>query len=145
MDKRTKVVVDTNVVLDVMMNRVPNAVESSDVLRICSSQLSGMITATQTKDIFFLMERWGKKTPAEAKELIRKLKDNLKVLDVNLKDVNSALECEMDDYEDALIAHCGNRHKADYIITRNENDFKQSPVPALTPTEFLNEFYSTVK
>ena len=142
MDSRTKIVIDTNVILDVMMNRMPEAEESADVLRICSSQLLGMITATQTKDIFFLLERWGKKTPAEAKALIRILRDNLKLLDVNQADVDSALDSEMNDYEDALIAHCSNRHKADCIITRNENDYKQSPVPALTPTEFLCQFYS---
>jgi len=48
----------------------------------------------------------------------------------------------MNDYEDALLAHCAKRVKADYIITRNIVDFKNSPVLPITPTDFLLLFKS---
>ena len=141
-NRNIKVLIDTNVILDVMMNRAPHYGNSSAFLKLCSSQMPGLITATQTKDIFYLLETVGKKSASEAKAFIRKLTDNIKAINVNMSDVSYALDSEMDDYEDALIAFCGKRHKVDYIITRNENDFIKSPVPALSPQAFLEQFFS---
>jgi hypothetical protein len=41
------------------------------------------------------------------------------------------------DYEDALQAQCAKRRRLDHIITRDEQGFKDSPVPPLTPTDFI--------
>jgi predicted nucleic acid-binding protein len=41
------------------------------------------------------------------------------------------------DFEDAVIAAIARREKADYIITRNIKDYSKSPIPAITPEEFL--------
>ena len=43
----------------------------------------------------------------------------------------------MNDYEDALIAYSANRANATFIVTNNKKDYKNSPVPALTPAEFI--------
>jgi len=99
---------------------------------MCGDQWTGLITASQTTDIFYLLRR-EKKSAAEAKAIIQKLVDNLTVADVTVADVKNALVSEIDDYEDALLAFCGKRRKADYIITRNDRDFKNSPIKAVTP------------
>lgn len=41
-------------------------------------------------------------------------------------------------YEDAVQSITAERIKADYIITRNTKDFRDSKVRALTPEEFFN-------
>ena len=41
----------------------------------------------------------------------------------------------MQDFEDAVVAATAARHSAAYIITRNIDDFRFSPVPAITPKE----------
>jgi hypothetical protein len=43
----------------------------------------------------------------------------------------------MKDFEDALVASVAEVTGSDYIVTRNVPDFAGSPVPAMTPTEFL--------
>jgi predicted nucleic acid-binding protein len=43
----------------------------------------------------------------------------------------------MPDFEDAVIAAVAQREGADYIVTRNTKDFIASPVPAITPEDFL--------
>jgi len=40
---------------------------------------------------------------------------------------------------DALVASVAEVTGCDYIVTRNTADFSGSPVPAITPTEFLEE------
>jgi hypothetical protein len=43
----------------------------------------------------------------------------------------------MNDFEDALVATVAEVTGSDYIVTRNVPDFAGSPVPAITPAEFL--------
>jgi predicted nucleic acid-binding protein len=52
-------------------------------------------------------------------------------------DVFSAIASDFYDFEDALISAVAAREKADFIITRNKKDFKNSKVPAASPEEFL--------
>lgn len=54
------------------------------------------------------------------------------------EDVNAAIASNMTDFEDALVSAIAARCRMDYIITRNTRDFRESPVKALTPQEFLN-------
>jgi len=136
-----KVLIDTNVILDVLTRREPHFEQSAAFLRLCGSRLTGCIAASQTTDIFYLLRREGMDTQA-AKALVKKLTDNVKVGEINAADVQAALASDMPDYEDALLACCAKRQRASYIITRNEKDFKPSPVPALSPQTFLEKVYS---
>ena len=136
-----KVSIDTNVILDVLIGRESHLEASSAFLKLCGRQVTGLIAASQTTDIFFLLCREGHDAQT-VKAFLKKLVNNVKVIGVTAADVSNALASDMTDFEDALLAYCGQRQKAEYIITRNEKDFGQSPVPALTPHAFLDKFYS---
>jgi predicted nucleic acid-binding protein len=135
-----KILIDTNVILDVLTGREPHFKASADVLKLCGARLTGLITASQTTDIFYMLRREGKDVQS-AKAILKKLTDNIKVINVTSDDVKNALSSGIADYEDALLACGAKRQKAEYIITRNEKDFQQSPVTAITPIKFLEEFY----
>lgn len=131
-----KALIDTNVILDVFTGRQPHYDASAAFLKLCGRTVTGIVIASQTTDIFYLLRREGKDI-ADVKLVIQKLIDNIKVADVTVKDVRNALESDMPDYEDALLAFCGKRLNADYIVTRNETDFAKSPIPALSPQVFV--------
>ena len=135
-----RVLIDTNVILDILTKREPHYEHSAALLRLCGARINGFMTANQTTDIFYMLCREGLKE-ADAKAVLHKLTDNLKVIDVTVADVMNALVSEISDYEDTLLAFCSKRKKIDYIITRNERDFRQSPVPALSPQAFLESLY----
>jgi len=63
------------------------------------------------------------------------------IIDVTAKDVRNAFHPDVGDFEDELISVCAERAKIDYIITRNTKDFTNSPVPAITPEDFLTKFF----
>ena len=44
---------------------------------------------------------------------------------------------EFSDFEDCLQDECAQEVSADFIVTRNVDDFKHSRVKAITPEEFL--------
>jgi len=133
-----KVLIDTNVILDVLTRREPHFEQSAAFLRLCGTRLTGCIAASQTTDIFYVLRREGMEARA-AKALVKKLTDNVKVVDTNAADVQAALASDMPDYEDALLAYCAKRQRAACIVTRNEKDFKASPVSALSPQAFLEQ------
>jgi len=136
-----KVLIDTNIILDVLTEREPHFEFSASFLKLCGTQITGCIIASQTTDIFYMLRRSGIDSPS-AIGSIKKLIDNVKVLDINAVDVQNALNSPMPDYEDSLLACCAERQKAEYIITRNEKDFKLSPITALAPRAFLEQFFS---
>jgi len=139
-----KVLLDTNVILDVLIGRKPYVESSSALLKLCGAHITGLITASQTTDIFYILRREGKNID-DAKNVIRKLSDHIKIIDVIAADVKAALDSDMQDYEDALLAFNGKRNKVDYIITRNETDYVKSPVQALSPIAFLEKFFRQIK
>jgi predicted nucleic acid-binding protein len=131
-----KALIDTNVIMDVLLARQPHFEFSQKCAKICGERIIGCLTATQTKDIFYFLEK--SKTPVgEAKRMIKELSAEFVILDILAVDVQSALISGMSDYEDALIAHCAARSGIDYIITRNVKDFDASPVDAISPKDFL--------
>lgn len=92
-----------------------------------------------TTDIVYVLQRsyLDKKETEEALEHILTL---FEFLDGHPLDCRRALESGMPDYEDALIAFAAQRQGVDFIVTRNKKDFANSPIPALTPGEFVELF-----
>jgi predicted nucleic acid-binding protein len=76
----------------------------------------------------------------EAKDAVVALLQLVSVCDTAASDVTVALTLGIPDFEDAILAATAKREKTEFIITRNERDFSQSPVPALSPTDFLKQW-----
>ncbi len=65
----------------------------------------------------------------------------LQVANASHKNVQHALERnDFPDFEDCLQDECAIQNHADYIITRNTDDFSNSNVPAITPSDFLEKY-----
>ena len=132
-----KALIDTNVILDALITRDPWAAAAQEILRTAAmDKFKGFITASQTTDIFYYLRRYGADV-STSKKIIKKLTASVKISDILPADVENALDSDMSDYEDGLLAYCAKRQKTDFIITRNKKDFVKSPVPAISPDEFL--------
>ncbi|MCL1819324.1 MAG: PIN domain-containing protein [Oscillospiraceae bacterium] len=134
-----KALIDTNVLIDVFAKREPHLEASAAVLRLCGAKLTGSILVSQTTDIYYILRREG--ISAESvKEILKTLAGNMILLDVNANDAKNAIESDMSDYEDALLAFRAKRANMNVIITRNLKDFVNSPVSAITPIDFLSRY-----
>ena len=66
----------------------------------------------------------------------------LQVTNISYENVRHALERnDFPDFEDCLQDECAAQNHADYIITRNTNDFLTSSIPAITPSDFLIQYH----
>jgi len=134
-----KTMIDTNVILDALMNRAPWAKTAQNVMRIVAEdKADGYITASTFTDIYYILKKH-LRDKEKAKSALIELLAVVKVLDVTSTDCEEALKLPMADYEDALLAYCAKRHRVDNIVTRNGKHFSGSPVKAVQPEEFLEE------
>lgn len=73
------------------------------------------------------------------KEVLSGLTSLFTVVDLRKIDLIRAADWEFSDYKDALQSVCASRAKANYIVTRNIKDFKNSRVPAIKPSELFEK------
>ena len=130
----SKVMIDTNVWVDVILNR-PDFVEASkDSIMACLEEGHEiLIAATSLKDIFyFAAKSAGADAGYRAVELVL---DIAELAQVDAAVCREALTLERPDYEDGIVAACISAERADAIVTRDANSFKTLGVPKHTPSE----------
>ena len=131
-----KILIDTNIILDVLCNRKGFVEDSLKVFHYCEAQkMTGYISALSIPNIVYIMRK--QLDREKIKEVLATLTSLFSVIDLKESDLIKAAEIEFSDYEDAVQAVSAVRIKADYIVTRNVKDYKNSKVPAVTPTELF--------
>lgn len=129
-----KVLLDTNVILDVWLAREPFWRDSASVLAKAETRkIEGWISPTTITTLHYL----GRKAIGEKKtrELIRKLIKICKVGKMSKETFSRALESGVSDFEDAVIESVAIGCGIDVIATRNISDFRKSQIPAKEPSE----------
>lgn len=131
-----KVVFDTNVLLDTILSRTGRGDALKLMLAVSEEKIAGVISANSITDLYYLARKGiGDQAAREA------IFDVLSMFDVAPVDGDAcsmALNTSMSDYEDAVLAVCAAREKADYIATSDKGFLKaDSPVPVKTTADIL--------
>ena len=140
-----KVLIDTNIILDVLEKREPFFEDSYRIIQLgLEGDIDTIMSAGAVTDVYYLIRQF-LKDPVKARESIFVLSNFIKICSSASDDITKALVLFIPDFEDAVLAVIAKREKADFIITRNEEDFVNSPVPAKTPALFLREYKTWYK
>lgn len=132
-----RVLLDTCVVIDAIQNRAPFAANAQQIFRKAAvNQFVGCITAKSSTDIYYLTHR-GTHSDSAARAILVKLFSLFDVLDTAGLDCKKAISSSVTDYEDAVMIETAVNNGVDMIVTRNIHDYKASPIPVLTPDDFL--------
>lgn len=135
-----KVMCDTNIILDVLLERDPFSDASAEVLRLCEERkIQGFITASCITDIFYLVRKYLHSTDL-AYNAVGKILEILKIASVTNNDVLLAYQAREKDFEDCLLATCAKTIGCDCIITRNKRDFENFGIKLYEPSEFITAF-----
>lgn len=131
------VLIDSDVLLDFLLERESFTLDSSKVLALCAnSKIKGYVTPVIISKIFYLLNRIV--SNAMAKSKIKVLLMDLDILTMNKQIVLEALSSDFKDFEDGLQYHAAlNSKKIDSIITRNIKDYKSSKIPVYTPIHYV--------
>lgn len=134
-----RVLIDTNVILDVLQKRESFFTDSYRALRrALENDAECLISASAATDIFYALRK-SLGSAQQAKEHIDQLAQVVSFADVQGMDIHTALMRAMPDFEDAVVDAVAERSGASYILTRNIKDFTGSVVPAILPADFLNK------
>lgn len=131
------ILLDTDVLLDVALDRHPHADASADFLaRVADGASEGFVAWHTVSNLFYVIAR--ARGATAARDFITDLMDYLSVAPTSTEAVRYAASLPMPDFEDAMQVAAARACGAEYIVTRNLNDFERSPVPAVTPQEALS-------
>ena len=131
-----RVLLDTNVLMDVLLERELFVNESVQVFdQVVRGAVTGLICATTVTTIFYLTSR--EVGGEEAMRHIQKLMNLYEIAPVTRSVLDAAITSNSPDFEDAVLAEAAHQAGAQAIITRNLKDFAKSPVRAYTPRQWL--------
>ena len=130
------ILIDTNVVLDVLLNRYPFAHDAITIFKLPESVVYKYISASAITDIYYMAYR-ELRNKQQVKDIIKRLLSVIRVADVSEENIFFVLDADWNDFEDSVQNAVAESHNFDAIITRNAADFKNSNVNILSPKDFL--------
>ena len=106
-----KLLIDTNVVLDVLLRREPFCDAAAEVLSMAQREnIREYVSASAITDIYYIASR-------------------------QIKDRTAARE-----FEDSVQYSVALLNEMDAIVTRNPNDYRQSDISVYLPEDILSKF-----
>ncbi len=123
-----KVLIDTNIVLDLLLEREP-FIESALSLfeQIEQGKLVGYIAATTITNIFYIIRKAESNEAAIA--AVQRLLVGLQFCPVDRVVVTTALETGLKDFEDGIQLACATLNQLEAIVTRDLKDFSNASLP----------------
>ena len=126
-----RTLIDTDVLLDVALGRTKFLRASAAVLQWAESEPGQAAVAWHSlSNISYLLR-------PDARPFIRDLLDFVEIPPTGTDAARQTVAFRIRDFEDAMQAAAALAFGASYIVTRNGTHYRQSPVPPLSPAEFL--------
>ena len=132
-----RILIDTNVLLDYLLTREPFYSDAKRIIAACTEgKVKGCIAAHSISNMFYILRK-----DYSIKERREVLLNLCMIFDVEGIDKEKLLislrKEELSDFEDCLQMECAKAYRAEYIVTRNIDDYKSSEVKAILPNEYL--------
>lgn len=128
--------IDTDVLIDVALDRTPYAEASAELLTMLEARPRSAFVAWHSLSNFYYLVR-----PTRGGGEVRRFLDDLtRFLLVAPTDTDAfryALQLPVPDFEDAMQVAAAHACGAQVIVTRNVKHYEASPIPARMPAEVL--------
>jgi len=130
-----KVFLDTNVVLDLILEREYKH-EVAQIFAMCEQSLIVLYVSFLTiANLAYIVRK--SRSQQQLRTIIADLKLFVNVLPMTDEQLNFALQVDGKDFEDILQYECAKAFGCDVIVSRNKKDFSFSELQVLTPSEYL--------
>lgn len=136
-----KVLIDTNIIVDVALDREPFFAESDRILTFVEeAQIQGYISASTFSDLYYIIRR--DKGRDWSLDFLRQLATFCQVATVDNSVISMALASNFKDFEDAIQYSTAVINLIDAIVTRNPRDFPVTTPRIVTPNQLIQELTS---
>ncbi|MGC8493555.1 MAG: type II toxin-antitoxin system VapC family toxin [Syntrophobacteraceae bacterium] len=130
-----KVLFDTNVVLDIALNRRPFVEHAALLWRLAEQkEITACLSNTSMTDIFYIVNKHAGRV--KARGFIADILDTFRLVDIDEEGFRQALAEDMADFEDAVQYVICTRNGCEVLATRNKADYGEKP-EVLDPAELI--------
>lgn len=131
-----KVMFDANILLDVFQDRKPwYEASAACVDHVLRGTVEGHIPAHVLTTFYYVLKKYG--SPQSAQEAVLWLLEHFTVTPCDHDVLDVAIQGEIRDFEDAVVAVSAECAGCVYILTRNPDDFTKTPLQIVSPVELL--------
>lgn len=132
-----KILIDTNILLDYLLERTPFFEDAKAVILSCvEGDTKGCIAAHSIPNMFFILRK--EFDAKERRSILLDLCSIFEVEGIDKEKLISGLANErFSDFEDCLQMECAKSFGANYIVTRNVLDYSESEIKAIEPKDYL--------
>lgn len=133
--------VDTNVLLDVLLNRQPHHIPSAKIWTLSQQRVfQGTISAISLNNLFYIIKKL--KTKTLAGQFVDQTLTDFEVAPLTLEILQQARTVKKLDFEDLIQYFSAIHAGCEFFITRNKKDFPKTGITLQTPLEFMKHFES---
>lgn len=132
-----RILIDTNVLMDILFARDPYLADSITVLHMCEDDFAEAVVSAKTiTDVYYFLRK-SLKDETGARNVIKKIMSMVTVCDIKAQHLKDAIDLGNADFEDAVQAACAKAEGCKLIISRNKKDYERTGMKCLTPEEFV--------
>ncbi|CCI07775.1 type II toxin-antitoxin system VapC family toxin [Microcystis aeruginosa] len=133
-----KVLLDTNIIIDIALERQPYFTNSETVLAFVEQgQIEGYISASTISDLYYLIRK--QKGRDLTIEFLQEILTFCQIATVNQAAIIMAFTTNFQDFEDSIQYSTAVVNKLDAIITGNPQDFPIVTPRIITPEQLIAE------
>jgi predicted nucleic acid-binding protein len=130
------VFLDTNVLMDVLLDRKPFADESGRVWFLAErGKVKGFVSSLTFANIYYIVRKLRGRDAADA--MLKMMRDTFEPVAFDGQILHQAMDAGFSDFEDAVQYFSAQRAGAAFLLTRNPGHFPRKGLPVLLPGDFL--------
>ena len=131
-----RILVDTNIVLDLLAKRTEFFREAQELFTLSDkNEVKLYISSLTFVNTYYILSQ--KFKIENVRKVLRKFKVLVEVLPVDDKIIELSLESDFKDFEDAIQYYTAIENEINIIVTRNLKDFKTAKIPVLTAKDYI--------
>ena len=133
-----RVLLDTNIVLDFLLDRLPFADEATAIWEAnVRGDIEGYVLAITPVNVYYIARKI--KGNEFARQCVVGLLNECYICSLDALTLQSGLDLPIKDFEDAVQVASALNSRLDGIVTRDVGDYKDATLPVYSPTEFLSK------
>lgn len=131
-----KVFVDTDIILDLLSNRLPFYIHSANLFSAADkNEIKLYVSSLSFANLNYILSK--QYSADQARKKLLKFKTLVTVLSVTDKVIELALSSEFKDFEDGIQYFTAIENNIKIVLTRNLKDYKSAQISVLTAEQFL--------
>jgi predicted nucleic acid-binding protein len=132
-----KLLLDTNILLDLLAKRKHFYEDAARLFLMAEKNVVSLsVSSLSVVNTHYVLRKH--LSEQQTRAVLRDLRNLVKVLPLDEKITDIALNSNIGDFEDAIQYHSALEYRQEIIITRNLKDFKASTLPVMTAGQYIH-------